>query len=78
MQCRYRTIKTSSYKRHINKCKYISVQLIEGKQIVYGEGSAVIEKLVEDGYLPQKALEFRQEDFATFDIETLEKRRQVR
>ena len=45
---------------------------IKTKQTSYGDGSTELDLLINRGYFPAEARQYRQKFFAVFDIETLE------
>lgn len=71
-ECGYSTKIHQHYRRHIDICAKISIQQIFGKQISYGKDSNPLEFIMEAGYLPREALEFRKSHVVAFDIECLE------
>merc|ERR1711970_981824 len=74
-KCNYFSNSYRNFKRHKDICLEMSVQTIESVQKFYGNGKGYMAAMVEEGLLPAEALEYRQETFICFDIETLEKRK---
>ena len=63
--------------RHRSKCAEMSKQKIEGKLKPYGVNRNIVKELVERGYLPAEANEFRKTFFCAYDIEALEDKSDV-
>ena len=71
-KCHMTFRRLDNFKRHCETCKENSTQKIIGKQIAYGPETNCVRILVDMGYLPVEALEYRKTFFCTYDIETLE------
>ena len=74
-KCGYHTTYETSYKRHISSCEKISQQVILTKLTKYGNESSSLKEMIDEGLLPLDAKKYRQKYFITWDIETLEKKR---
>ena len=70
--CNYVTYKSFNYARHQKTCGKTNVQTIEHKQVSYGMDNTTLRKMVDENILPEAALDYRNYDLATFDIETIE------
>ena len=70
--CSYFTDNSRLIKEHSARCEEMSKQKIEGKLKPYGVNRNVVEQLVEMGYLPNEACDFRKTFFCAYDIEALE------
>ena len=68
--CTYATNRMSNIKRHEQICT--SEQTIVDKQVAYGIDQTPIKRLIDLGYLPLEAENFRKTFFTTFDIECFE------
>ena len=73
-KCKKTFKRLDKFKEHCAVCEQSSTQKINGKQIAYGRETNCLRLLVNLGYLPVEALNFRKEFFCCFDIETLEDR----
>jgi len=71
-ECGYSTTTHWNYQRHIDICAKISIQQIFAKQVPYGKDSNPLDYILEAGYLPREALEYRKSHVVAFDIECLE------
>ena len=76
-KCSFLTDRLDNFKRHVAKCEEISQQKIEGKLKPYGISTNVVDQLVQMGYLPGEARNFRKTFFCAFDIESLEDKTQI-
>ena len=74
MKCNYSTSKYANFARHIESCPESSTQKIRTKQISYGTHPGPLEQLLESGYLPKEAKNFRKKIFISFDIEAYEEK----
>ena len=70
--CGFFTEHSGNFQQHISRCEEMSKQKIEGKLKPYGVNRNVVEQLVEMGYLPNEACDFRKTFFCAYDIEALE------
>ena len=66
----YYTARSDNLKRHEKICT--NEQQIIDQQVAYGEDKSLILELVNLGYLPTEALQFRKRFFTAYDIETVE------
>ena len=69
-ECSYTSNHLPNLIRHEATCT--NIQTTIEQQVEYGVDKTTIQKLVELGYLPKKAKEFRKSFYTTFDIESLE------
>ena len=76
-KCKMTFKRLHDFKRHCETCKEASTQKIVGKQIAYGSETNVVRILVDLGYLPAEALEYRKTFFCTYDIETIEDKKDI-
>ena len=69
--CPFFTDDRGTFAKHVKSCKDFC-RKVSAKQKIYGKHESPLSVMVEDGYLPRKALDFSHKMFACFDIETLE------
>ena len=71
-RCNYSTNRFRDYTLHTSICLEKNTQEIESVQAVYGKDRYVIKNLIDEGYLPADALNFRKNFIVCFDIEAFE------
>ena len=76
-QCRYQTTDKARYDDHLKICKNNLTQKIKSKQIAWGNKKSCVQQLVDLGYLPQEASIFSQKHRVTYDIETMERNKNI-
>ena len=61
-----------NFKRHEAICGINNVKKIKCVQTTYGDDYNVLKEMADDGYIPCEAIEYRNFDLCTYDIETIE------
>jgi hypothetical protein len=73
-KCKYSTFDFSNFKRHELKCEIGNAQQIKTKQISYGKDTNIFRDMVDQKIVPEEAVNYRNFQMATFDIETIEEK----
>ena len=73
-KCKYSTFDLFNFKRHNLKCGISNVQQIQCKQISYGEDINILRDMITNDIIPEEAINYRNFQMATFDIETIEEK----